>query len=47
MKLYRLITDDDTSAFCHRVTAALNKCWELQGSPAYGFDAAKGVMRCA
>ncbi len=47
MKLYRLITDDDTSAFCHRVTAALNKGWELQGSPAYGFDAAKGVMRCA
>jgi len=47
MKLYRLITDDDTSVFCHRVTAALNKGWELQGSPAYGFDAAKGVMRCA
>ncbi|MCB1390253.1 MAG: DUF1737 domain-containing protein, partial [Rhodobacteraceae bacterium] len=25
MKLYRLLTEDDTSAFCHKVTAALNK----------------------
>ncbi len=47
MKLYRLLTDDDTSAFCHKVTAALNKGWALQGSPAYAFDAARGVMRCA
>ncbi|MCA2011982.1 DUF1737 domain-containing protein [Pararhodobacter sp. CCB-MM2] len=47
MKLYRLLTEDDTSAFCHKVTAALNKGWELHGSPAYTFDTAKGVMRCA
>ena len=47
MKLYRLLTEDDTSAFCHKVTAALNKGWELHGSPSYAFDAAKGVMRCA
>lgn len=47
MKLYRLLTEDDTSAFCHKVTAALNKGWELHGSPAYAFDAATGVMRCA
>ncbi|WP_028028271.1 DUF1737 domain-containing protein [Gemmobacter nectariphilus] len=47
MKLYRLLTEDDTSAFCHKVTAALNKGWELQGSPSYAFDAARGVMRCA
>ncbi|WP_376874748.1 DUF1737 domain-containing protein [Albirhodobacter sp. R86504] len=47
MKLYRLITDDDTSQFCHRVSGALAKGWELHGSPAYGFDATKGVMRCA
>lgn len=46
MKLYRLLTEDDTSAFCHKVTAALNKGWELYGSPTYAFDAAKGVMRC-
>ncbi len=35
-----------TSAFCTKVTAALNKGWELHGSPTYAFDAAKGVMRC-
>lgn len=46
MKLYRLLTEDDTAAFCHKVTAALNKGWELYGSPTYSFDAAKGVMRC-
>jgi hypothetical protein len=46
MKLYRLLTEEDTSAFCHKVTDALNKGWELYGSPTYGWDAAKGVMRC-
>lgn len=46
MKLYRLLTEDDTSAFCHKVTDALNKGWELYGSPTYAFDAARGVMRC-
>jgi len=47
MKLYRLLTEDDTSAFCHKVTDALNKGWVLHGDPAYAFDAANGVMRCA
>ncbi len=46
MKLYRLLTADDTSAFCHKVTAALNKGWVLFGDPTYAFDAANGVMRC-
>lgn len=46
MKLYRLLTEDDTAAFCHKVTAALNKGWELHGDPTYSFDSAKGVMRC-
>ncbi len=46
MKLYRLLTEDDTSAFCHKVTDALNKGWELQGDPVYAFDAKRGVMRC-
>lgn len=46
MKLYRFLTADDTSAFCHKVTAALNKGWELHGTPAYAFDEANGVMRC-
>ncbi len=47
MQAYRLLTGDDTSAFCHKVTAALDKGWVLHGSPAYAFDAANGVMRCA
>ena len=47
MKLYRFLSDDDTSDFCHRVTGALNKGWELHGCPTYAFDAARGVMRCA
>jgi hypothetical protein len=47
MKLYRLLTEDDTSAFCHKVTAALNAGWQLHGSPAYAYDAGRGVMRCA
>jgi len=47
MRLYRLLTEDDTSAFCHKVTAALNAGWELHGSPSMAFDAARGVMRCA
>ncbi len=47
MIVYRLITEDDTSQFCHRVTEALSKGWSLHGSPSYAFDGANGVMRCA
>lgn len=46
MKLYRFLSADDTSAFCHKVTAALNQGWSLHGNPTYAFDAANGVMRC-
>jgi hypothetical protein len=46
MRAYRFLTEDDTSAFCHKVTAALAKGWELHGAPVYAFDAARGVMRC-
>lgn len=45
--LYRLLTEDDTAAFCHKVSKALAQGWVLHGSPAYAFDAANGVMRCA
>ena len=44
--LYRLLTEDDTSAFCHKVTDTLAKGWTLYGPPTYAFDAARGVMRC-
>ena len=46
MRLYRFLSEDDTSAFCHKVTAALNAGWALHGDPTYAFDHAKGVMRC-
>lgn len=47
MIAYRLLTEDDTSAFCHKVTEALSKGWVLYGSPQYAHDPIKGVMRCA
>ncbi|AVW92072.1 MULTISPECIES: DUF1737 domain-containing protein [Roseobacteraceae] len=47
MKAYRLLTEDDTSAFCHKVTEALNKGWALYGSPSYAYDESTGKMRCA
>jgi len=46
MKLYRFLSEDDTSDFCHKVTDALNKGWELYGGPTQAWDAANGVMRC-
>lgn len=46
MKLYRFLTGPDDSSFCHRVTAALNKGWQLSGSPVYAFNAATGAMQC-
>ena len=46
MKLYRFLSEDDTSAFCHKVSAAIDKGWTLYGEPTYAFDAARGVMRC-
>jgi hypothetical protein len=46
MQLYRFLSDDDTSAFCHKVSNALSKGWALHGPPTYAFDAARGVMRC-
>jgi len=46
MKIYRFLTGDDTSAFCHKVTEALSKGWELYGEPSYAYDSANGVMRC-
>ena len=46
MRAYRYLTGKDDSAFCHRVTAMLNKGWELYGTPTQTFDAAAGIMRC-
>ena len=47
MQIYRLLTEEDTSAFCHKVSLALSKGWVLYGDPQYAYDQANGVMRCA
>lgn len=44
--IYRFLSADDTSEFCHKVSEALSKGWDLHGSPTYAFDHANGVMRC-
>ena len=38
MRLYRYLTGPDDEMFCMRVTEALNKGWELYGSPTLTFD---------
>lgn len=45
--IYRLLTGDDTSAFCHKISEALSKGWQLHGSPSMAHDPQTGVMRCA
>ena len=46
MMLYRLLTGEDSTEFCHKVSEALSKGWELYGDPTYAHDATVGVMRC-
>ena len=46
MQIYRFLTEDDTSDFCHKVTLALSKGWVLYGNPTYAYDEAAGKMRC-
>jgi len=46
-QLYRILTEEDTSAFCHKVTLALSNGWVLYGDPCYAFDHDTGKMRCA
>ena len=44
-RIYRLLSDDDTSAFCHKVSLALSRGWRLHGSPSMAFDATRGARR--
>jgi hypothetical protein len=45
--LYRLLTGPDDAAFCHRVSEALSKGWQLYGAPSIAFDAEQKRMICA
>jgi hypothetical protein len=46
MLIYRFLTGDDDSEFCHKVTKALSEGWQLHGSTTYAFDAEAKKMRC-
>jgi hypothetical protein len=46
MLIYRFLSGEDDSSFCHKVTKALSEGWTLHGSPTYAFDAAAGRMKC-
>jgi hypothetical protein len=46
LRVYRYLTGKDDSAFCHRVTAALNQGYELYGAPTLTFDQKRGEVVC-
>jgi hypothetical protein len=46
MQIYRFLSGEDDSQFCHKVTKALSESWHLYGSPTYAFDGATQKMRC-
>ena len=46
MKLYRYLTAPDDDAFCHRVTAELNKGWQLHGQPTLTYDQERKRVIC-
>ena len=45
--LYRLLTGQDDSDFCQKVSLALSKGWKLYGDPKYCYDSHSSKMRCA
>ncbi|MVU32045.1 DUF1737 domain-containing protein [Acinetobacter baumannii] len=44
MKLYRYLTGPDDSAFCARVTKALNHGWELYEAPTMTFNGSQVIV---
>lgn len=45
-RIYRFLSEDDNSAFCHKISLALSRGWVLHGDPVMAFDPVRGVMRC-
>ena len=45
--LYRLLTGQDDSDFCQKVSLALSKGWKLYGDPQYSYHSQSSKMRCA
>lgn len=46
MQIYRFLTGEDNSSFCHKVTKALSEGWALHGTPSYAYDTTLQKMRC-
>ncbi len=46
MRLYRYLTGPDDASFCHRVTAEINKGWQLYGQPTLTYDPEKKRVIC-
>jgi hypothetical protein len=46
MNLYRYLTGRDDAAFCHRITEALNRGWQLYGSPTLTYNAETQQVVC-
>lgn len=46
MLIYRFLSGEDDSLFCHKVTKALSEGWNLYGAPQYAYDAETKKMRC-
>jgi hypothetical protein len=46
MKLYRYLTGVDDQNFCHRISAALNRGWQLYGQPTLTYDPDRKRVIC-
>jgi hypothetical protein len=46
MLIYRFLSGEDDSTFCHKVTKALSEGWSLHGSPVYAYDGSSRTMKC-
>jgi hypothetical protein len=46
MLIYRMLTGEDDSTFCHKITKALSEGWQLHGGSSYAYDAAEKKMKC-
>jgi hypothetical protein len=44
--LYRLLTGPDDASFCHRVSEALSRGWQLYGTPTLTYDAEQKKVVC-
>lgn len=44
--LYRYLTGPDDATFCHRVSEALSKGWQLYGSPTLTYDPEQKRVIC-